>query len=231
MTVDVTAEIIHDAAEAGIDLIISHHPFLLRGIYELTEQSAKGSVLASAIRNNIALFSAHTNADVVDGGVSAVLAEALGLQSITPLVPTSSNTVGHGRIGSLAQPVKLLDFARSVAGVLSATAGGVRVAGDANQTVSRIALCGGAGDSFIANAIEANADVYVTSDLRHHPTQDALERARAEGREFALIDISHWAAESLWLGQAANQLGNALPDVKFVVSDLRTDPWDFAVTQ
>jgi putative NIF3 family GTP cyclohydrolase 1 type 2 len=97
--------------------------------------------------------------------------------------------------------------------------------------VSRVALCAGAGDSFIANAIEANADVYVTSDLRHHPAQDALERSKAEGREFALIDISHWAAESLWLNQAAKQLSEAMPDVKFVVSDLRTDPWDFAVTQ
>jgi dinuclear metal center YbgI/SA1388 family protein len=231
LSVDVTADVIADAADAGAEMVISHHPFLLRGAYELTEHSAKGSVLAEAIRRNIALFAAHTNADIVENGVSDVLAKALGLQSTSPLVSTSSASIGHGRIGSLSQPMRLIDFARSVAGSLSATAGGVRVAGDPEQMVSLVALCAGAGDSFIANAIEANADVYVTSDLRHHPAQDALERSKAEGREFALIDISHWAAESLWLNQAAKQLSEAVPDVKFVVSDLRTDPWDFAVTQ
>jgi putative NIF3 family GTP cyclohydrolase 1 type 2 len=58
-----------------------------------------------------------------------------------------------------------------------------------------------------------------------------MESARAAGKEFAVIDISHWAAESLWLNVAAKELSKAVPGVKFVVSDLRTDPWDFAVTQ
>jgi putative NIF3 family GTP cyclohydrolase 1 type 2 len=80
-------------------------------------------------------------------------------------------------------------------------------------------------------ALSSGADVYITSDLRHHPVQDAVEQAKASAKSFALIDIAHWAAESLWLETAASQLTDAVGDVKFVVSDLRTDPWEFAVTQ
>jgi putative NIF3 family GTP cyclohydrolase 1 type 2 len=125
----------------------------------------------------------------------------------------------------------LLDFARNVAKSLPPTASGVRIAGDPEAIITRVALCAGAGDSFIANALDSDADVYVTSDLRHHPVSEALEEARARGRNFALVDISHWSAESLWLAVAASQLQELFPDVKFVISDLRTDPWDFAVTQ
>jgi putative NIF3 family GTP cyclohydrolase 1 type 2 len=75
------------------------------------------------------------------------------------------------------------------------------------------------------------ADVYVSSDLRHHPVQDAIEQALASGKQMALIDVSHWAAEWLWLEVAANQLAQRFPKVQFVVSHLRTDPWDFVVTQ
>ena len=231
LSVDVTLDLLSDAVGGGFDMIVSHHPFLLRGVHEVTEQSAKGAVLSAAIKNSVALFAAHTNADVVEDGVSDTLAKAFELLESVPLVSTESSAIGHGRIGRLAKPTSLIEFSRAVAAVLPATAGGVRVAGDPQQVIERVALCGGAGDSFIDFAIAQHADVYVTSDLRHHPSQDALERAKALNRDFALIDTSHWATESMWLQVAAQKLRERLPDVKFVVSDLRTDPWDFAVTQ
>jgi dinuclear metal center YbgI/SA1388 family protein len=230
LSVDVTSELLDDAISGGFDLIISHHPFLLRGVTSLAENEAKGHVLAKAIRAEISLFAAHTNADITDTGVSATLAKAIGLVNASPLVATREGN-GHGRIGSLAAPLTLVDFARQLANVLPATAGGIKVSGPANTTVQTVALCAGAGDSFISAAIASGADVYVTSDLRHHPTQDAIESASAKGSTFALVDISHWAAESLWLEVAANELRKAFPSVKFEVSDLRTDPWDFVVTQ
>ncbi len=231
LSVDLTLDVMQDAIDGGFDMIISHHPFLLKGLYDIREDSAKGAVLNRAIRSNIALFSAHTNADVVQAGGSDILASRLGLKDVVALVPTVSPEIGHGRLASLDSPVTLLDFSRQVARALPATAAGVRVAGEPTLTVSRVALCGGAGDSFLAAALESDADVYITSDLRHHPVQDALERAKAASRAFAVIDISHWAAESLWLETAASQLSERVAGVKFVVSDLRTDPWEFAVTQ
>ena len=231
-SVDVTIEVVEEAIAEGVDLIVSHHPFLLGSEHELTAKSAKGAVLDRAIKNNIALFSAHTNADIVVDGVSDLLGQLLGLAGSRALVALEGQSVvGHGRIGQLAAPTSLLDFSREIARKLPPTAAGVRVAGDPAMYVSTVALCAGSGGSFTEAAFEQGADVYVTSDLRHHSTSDALEMAKAAGREFALVDISHWAAESIWLQTAANQLGQAIHDVKFVVSELRTDPWDFAVTQ
>lgn len=231
LAVDVTLEVIRDAIDGEFQMVISHHPFLLKGATSVAENTGKGSVLALAIKHDIALYAAHTNADITATGVSATLANAFGLEGASPLMTTSSSAIGHGRIGNLAAPMTLIDFARRVAATLPATAAGIRVAGMADQRVERVALCGGAGDAFLGAALQAHADVYVTSDLRHHPAQDILAEASAQGRELALIDISHWAAESLWLEVAANELANALPSVKFEVSDLRTDSWDFAVTQ
>ena len=78
--------------------------------------------------------------------------------------------------------------------------------------MTTVALCAGAGDSLLANPEVVAADVYVTSDLRHHPASEARERARL-GRGPALIDVSHWASEWLWLDVAAEQLRSALPGV------------------
>jgi putative NIF3 family GTP cyclohydrolase 1 type 2 len=75
-----------------------------------------------------------------------------------------------------------------------------------------------------------SADVFITSDLRHHPAQEAREQARITGGP-ALMDVSHWASEWLWLEVAAGQLKQQFPDIDVVVSDLRTDPWDFLVVQ
>jgi putative NIF3 family GTP cyclohydrolase 1 type 2 len=138
---------------------------------------------------------------------------------------------GHGRIGNLASSVSLGELAKHIARVIPPTASGVRVAGNFDSQVDSVALCGGAGDSFVDLAYEAGADVYVTSDLRHHPVQEALELAKAEGRDFALIDISHWAAEWLWLEWAAADIHGRFASIQVVVSEIRTDPWDFSVTQ
>jgi putative NIF3 family GTP cyclohydrolase 1 type 2 len=96
--------------------------------------------------------------------------------------------------------------------------------------VRTVALCAGAGDSLLAHPEVLAADVYVTSDLRHHPASEAVENARVGGGP-ALIDVSHWASEWLWLDTAAEQLREALPGVEVTVSELRTDPWDFAILQ
>lgn len=229
LTVDVTNEIVAEATE-GFDLVLSHHPFLMRGTKSVAENTAKGSVIAKAIRANLAVYAAHTNADIVENGVSDTLAKAIGLSHSKPLVSSSEST-GHGRIAELKTPMSLGDFARVIARTIPATASGVRVSGDYNQIIKTVAVCAGAGDSFIEAAVSAQADVYVTSDLRHHVMQEAREMALVNGGAPALIDISHWAAEWLWLEIAAEQLSSLHSDIEFVVSDLRTDPIDFVITQ
>jgi dinuclear metal center YbgI/SA1388 family protein len=228
LTVDVTSAVVDEAIETGASLIVSHHPYLLRGIKTLDESLAKGNVLSRAVRAGITIYAAHTNADIAEDGVSAALAAAIGLTDSRPLVGDSQT--GHGRIGSIGT-TSLGSLAQHLARVLPATATGIRVAGDFDQSVSTIALCAGAGDSFISSAISADADVYITSDLRHHPVQDAREHALLNANKPALIDISHWAAEYLWLETLESKLSQAFDGIRIAVSDLRTDPWDFTITQ
>ena len=96
--------------------------------------------------------------------------------------------------------------------------------------VTTVAVCGGAGDSLLDSAAVRGADVYITSDLRHHPASEFREDALHGGGP-ALIDVSHWASEWLWLDVAAQQLRAALPGIDITVSELNTDPWDFVVVQ
>jgi len=227
LTVDVTHEVIQHAKDSKVDLILAHHPLLLRGVTALPQNSSKGSAIAQLIGANIALYSAHTNADSVGTGTSAVLANAIGLQELVILAPSATQGFGIGIIGSLEQGISLGDLASKLSGVLPQTATGVRVAGDFARVVHRVALCAGAGDSYLELALDSGADVYITSDLRHHRAQEVLEEAKARGAEFSLIDISHWAAEYLWLEQAVGELELVLPDLEFEVCDIRTDVFDF----
>jgi dinuclear metal center YbgI/SA1388 family protein len=227
LAVDAVPDTAREAVELGADLLLTHHPLLLRGVTTVAESTYKGSVLATLIRGGCALVAAHTNADVVTTGTSAVLAERLGLTDLRPLEPGDADGTGIGRVGVLAEPVSLGVLARRIVDVLPATASGVRVSGAYDQPVRTVALCAGAGDSLLGNAAVLEADVYVTSDLRHHPASEFREQAMLVDGP-ALIDTSHWATEWLWLDVAAEQLRQAA-GVRVTVSDLRTDPWDFAV--
>src|SRR5699024_8118520 len=108
---------------------------------------------------------------------------------------------GIGRIGMLEAPLSLREFAERVAAQLPSTVSGVRVAGDADRLIQRVALLGGAGDSLLEHPLVRAADVYMTSDLRHHPAQESRELSAVSGGP-ALIDVAHWASESLWLDGA-----------------------------
>jgi dinuclear metal center YbgI/SA1388 family protein len=229
LAVDAVLDTVEEALSS--DLLLVHHPLLLRGVTSIAEDRYKGAVLARLIRSNTALIAAHTNADVVETGTSAIFAERLGLIDVSPIVPSPNNAArGIGRVGRLVEATTLGRLARQLGEVLPATASGIRVSGEFDAPVSTIALCGGAGDSLLAEPAVLAADVYITSDLRHHPASEARQNALVAAGP-ALIDVSHWASEWLWLEQAAAELRLALPEVTVTVSDLRTDPWDFTVVQ
>lgn len=228
LAVDAVGDTAREALTWGADVLFTHHPLLLRGVHSIAEDTSKGALLAALVKGNCALLAAHTNADAPEGGVSDVLAARLGLKDAMPIEPGAIDGIGIGRVGDLDEPVTLSEFARAVAAELPPTVSGVRVAGDEHRLVRRVALCGGAGDSLLSHPLVLGADVYVTSDLRHHPAQESLEQSAISGGP-ALVDVSHWAAESLWLQGAAHRLSQALPGVEFKVSEHRTDPWSFAV--
>lgn len=224
LSVDVTKSVLEEAKALGCNLVLSHHPLLLRGVNEVSEQSLKGQLVSFAIKSDIAIFSAHTNADKAAIGTAAALANLFGLTSTRQL----DQETGHGLVGELSSPESLIEFATKIAKSLPSVAAGLKVAGDPEKLIHRVALSPGAGDADLGKAMAAGVDVFITSDLRHHPAQDFLE---TPGHQTALIDIAHWASESVFLTSVAKAITERFSDLEVVLSDVRTDPWDFAVMQ
>lgn len=324
--VDATEAVVREAIDWGAQALVVHHPLLLRGVDTVAASTPKGALLHGLIRSGCALFTAHTNADSADPGVSDALAAAIGLTVTGPLDPqplTARDTwtvtvprahteavltalfaagagasegysdaawtvagtaqfrpldganpaagkigelhrgeedqlelvapssrraavlaalqaahpyeepaydvteraalpsrLGIGRVGELTTPETLREFTSRVRAGLPATTWGVRAAGDPDRIVRTVAVCGGAGDSFLGKVSRLGVDAYVTSDLRHHPADEHL---RAGGP--ALIDAAHWATEFPWCAQAEGIVQAALPGLETRVSAVRTDPW------
>lgn len=244
IAVDATAAVVDTVGPRG--LLLAHHPLLLRGVDTVAASTPKGALIHRLIGQGSSLFTAHTNADAARPGVSDALAEALGLTVVGVLDPAVFDPavfdpaaggpdqdsplpsgVGTGRIGTLARPQRFGDFVAWVNSALPQTSWGVRAAGDPDATVSRVAVCGGAGDSLLAAAAAAGVHAYVTADLRHHPA-DEHRRNSAVG----LVDVAHWASEYPWCTQAAELLrahfGATLP---VTVCPVRTDPWNIELSR
>ena len=226
--VDPVEATVDEAIDFGAQLVVSHHPLLLRGVHGVPADDPKGRLVTKLIRAGVGLYCAHTNADSAVNGVSDALAEAIGLSVSRPLVPHAPGAgTGLGRIGELPEAEPFDDFVKRVASNLPTTAWGVRGAGDPERSVRTVAVCGGSGDSYLDAAVEAGVDAYVTGDLRHHPASDHIARESIPGaRAPGLVDVAHWAGEWPWCQKAADVVAAALPDtVEVLVSTRRTDPW------
>lgn len=216
LAVDPTMHTVEWALDEDAQLLLVHHPLYLRGTTNVDGDGPKGSLVHTAIQRGLAIYVAHTNADVARPGVSDALIEALGVKHAEPIRPRPDDpSIGIGRVGNLDSPTTLGEFAARVAWALPATHAGIRWAGATDHVVRRVAVCGGAGDDLLD---EVEADVYVTSDLRHHVASEYLASARA-----ALVDVPHAAAESLWLQPLAHRITEL--GLSAVVCPFITDPW------
>jgi dinuclear metal center YbgI/SA1388 family protein len=224
--VDPVLEVADEALAWPADLIVAHHPLFLRGVHGVAATTPKGVVVHRLLTRGVALHVCHTNADAADPGVSDALARVLDLTDLRPLDPRDdSGKLGVGRVGRLPEPEPLDAFRARVAAALPPTAHGVRAAGDPTRQIATVAVCGGAGDSYLDLVRRVGVDAYVTADLRHHPASEAGQHADAP----ALVDVSHWASEWPWLSDAAARLVRALErrgtTVETRVSTTCTDPW------
>ena len=187
LTTDVTTDVVSEAIELGCQLIISHHPLLFHGLKQVCGQTPQARIVETAIKHDIAIYSAHTNLDSVVGGINTRLAEKIGVMEQRILIPSdTSEPRGLGVLGILGGPMRYTEFIEQVRDILGCTY--VRYTQPQKEQIQTIALCGGSGAEFIEEAIAQGADVYITADCKYHEFQDA------DGR-IGLIDIDHWISE------------------------------------
>jgi dinuclear metal center YbgI/SA1388 family protein len=336
LAVDPAPEVVDEALGFDADLLVVHHPLLLKPVSSIAATTPKGRTLHRLVGAGCGLFTAHTNADAPALGVNDSLARALGIVDPEVIVPDpadpldklvtfvphenaeevraaitaagagrigdydsctftaegegrfrpldgatpaigrvgevevvaesrveaivprgrrrqvlealrtvhpyeepafdvleladipagGSRASGTGRIGRLAAPMTLREFAAQVERAIPGSAHGVRVGGDPDRRVETVAITSGSGDFLLETVLGTDADVYITSDLRHHRASEFLEH---EGP--ALVDIAHWAAEWTWLPVLQRTLSEELAGrgdtVDVRVSTTCTDPWTF----
>ena len=233
LAVDPTVAVAREAVEQGAQLLVTHHPLLLRGASFLPADEGKGAVVTDLLRHGTALWCGHTNVDRSTRGTVGAWMELLDLQDARPLVPGEvpaeaahgSQRFGLGAVGTLPAPTTVGHLAAAIAGQVPATARGILHTGDADRPVRTVAVCPGAGDSFLDAAVTAGADAYITSDLRHHPALEHLESAADRSAVPALLDVPHAASEALWLPLAQELLESAVPGLDVLLSEHTTDPW------
>lgn len=190
---DLNRAVLAEAEALGANLIVTHHPILFSGRKNLCEDEAEGRLLCDMVRANINLIAAHTNYDAAAGGVNDCLAQALGL---TEIERVEGDEEGFMRLGNVKKQT-LKDFAAFVTRALGDV---VRVYGDRDKIVSRVALVGGAGGEFAEMARAAGADVYVTGEMRYHDSIDLAEKG------LATLHCGHDATERIAIKPLANGL-------------------------
>ena len=189
ITLDCTEAIVDEAIEIGCNLIISHHPIIFTGLKKLNGRNYIERTVIKAIQNNIAIYAIHTNLDNTDSGVSAKIADKIGLincKVLAPKDPKQSKNIGSGILGELVRSVESELFLKDLKNIMKTDS--VRHTSLIRSTIKKVAVCGGSGSFLIGNAKALDADVYISSDFKYHDFFDADDK-------LIIADIGHYESE------------------------------------
>lgn len=214
---DITADVVRDAAESGCELIVSHHPVIFDPLRRVTAED----VPAMLLQNGISAICMHTNLDAAAGGVNEVLAGIFGMQDPEPFAG------GCGRVGSI-EPITVPQLARKAQQELAARCNApdagpavqVKFA-DTGKPVQRLAVISGAGGSLFEEALAMGADCLLTGEANHHHACDAKRLG------LSLIAAGHYATEFPVTAAVAEKLRAALPGVEVLVSTANKAPYTY----
>ena len=189
VALDATENVLEAASERKAQMVLTHHPLLFQPVRSLDISKQLPRLLAGFLRKNIALAAAHTNLDSTVGGVSDLLANALGLSDVKPLQTSEPNppSVGLGRIGNLPYGCKLSKIMLKVSSMLRNP--GLLVVGHPEQMITRVALCGGSGSDLWPMAVDEDADLFLSAEIKHHIAREAEQMGKA------IIDAGHFYTE------------------------------------
>ena len=191
VSLDATEVVIEEAITKGCNVVLSHHPILFKGIKRLNGSNYVERAIIKAIKNDIALIAIHTNLDnVLSNGVNERIAMTIGLRDTEILRGKLSQhtdyMVGSGIIGYLPEPLSTNNFLMHLKEKMKA--GCIKYTERVKENISKVAICGGSGGFLLNDAIEQNADIFVTSDYKYHEFFDA------DGK-IIIADIGHYESE------------------------------------
>ena len=204
IALDATDAVIDRAVRAGADMLITHHPLIFSPLKKVTDENFISRRIVKLIQNDISYYAMHTNYDVL--GMAELSEKILGIRDTEVLDITRENggiPEGIGRIGSLEQPVTLEECCVYIKHKLNL--GSLKVFGDMDAKVSRLAISPGSGKSVIGAAIAKGADVLVTGDIGHHEGLDAVEQG------LLVIDAGHYGTEYIFIDDMKRFLEDKLP--------------------
>lgn len=223
VALDPSLDVVMHACEKDVDLLITHHPLILKPLKSIDLSTPAGFIIHMALQNRMSLYAAHTNLDNAIDGVNDVLTSKIGLKNLGMLskIPEQKNSNGPGRVGDLEKTIELELFARMIKEKLGLKS--VKIAGKHNLPVNKVAVCAGSGSSLMEKFFLSGAQVYISGDLRYHDAR------AAEAENLGLIDIGHFASEHLIVDVLAMRLHKVLSDngvnVKVVACGIENDPF------
>lgn len=222
LCMDVTSMVAAEAAQKKADLVISHHPLLFKGLKRVVEDDWKGNIIYNLIRNDISVYSVHTNLDAAENGINLKLAEKLGLEGLENLKDTfiqklDGKKYGLGKVGRLKRPMQLPDFINYVKTLLDTEY--IRLVGSIEKPVEKVAVFCGSFDDDLTVLEGRNIDVLVAGDIKYHTAMDAREMGKC------IIDAGHFNTERVILPELAVLIKDKFHDVKVFCSNMEDDPF------
>lgn len=199
---DVNDKTIDEAIEKNCNMIISHHPLIFKGIKSVRASDTMGNRIIKLIKNNICVFSSHTNLDIATNGTNDTLAKLLNLEKIDNLFEKENSNVGLGRVGEFAEAIPFKEAINRVKEALSLN--NLVVTGDLDTKIKKVGICTGAGGDidFIVQAMSKCCDLYITGDVKYHNAQVADDLG------LCLIDSTHYASEVIIVPVICNYINS-----------------------
>lgn len=225
VALEITNDVIKEAASKKVDFIVTHHPLLMEKIDVIDAGTLTGGYIVKLLSHGITVYSAHTNFDAVFGGNNDYLADLLDLQMVRRLklkTPFGDKEM-IGRLGSLREPITLKEMAERVESVLKLTEP-LRIVGNLKSKISTVAISSGAGAFAMDAAIKNRCDLFITGDVKYHQAQKAKEMG------LNIIDAGHYGTEYIFIENFANKLRKAVGDkVEIIESASLVNPFDSVV--
>lgn len=206
VALDITPAVVQEARQKNCQLIVAHHPVIFSGLRRI----GPADVAYQLVQAQISALCAHTNLDAAEGGVNDVLAACLGLQDVQPFAQQL------GRVGTLAAPMPMQDFAALCARQLGTA---VQCVNTGTQ-VQRVAVVGGAGKDFLQQAAQAGAHCFVTGEAGHHTALDAAQLG------INLIAAGHFSTEHLVVQPLADKLRKRFTTAAVYTSEAEHNPFE-----